>query len=46
MSDVDAFSFLVFDTVNPRYNDSICPKDVAIKMNFLLYRILNEQIDM
>ena len=22
------------------------PKDVAIKMNLLLYRILNEQIDM
>ena len=22
------------------------PKDIAIQMNFLLYRILNEQIDM
>ena len=33
-------------TVNPGYNDSICTKDVAIKMNLLLYRILNEQIDM
>ena len=32
-------------TVNPRYNDSI-PKDVPIKMSLLLYRILNEQIDM
>ena len=29
-------------TGNPRYNDSIFPKDVAIKMNLLLYRILNE----
>ena len=35
------------NTVNPRYNDSICTKKrVAIKMNLLLYRILHEQIDM
>ena len=33
-------------TVNPRFDDSIVPKDVAIKMNSLLYRILNEQVDM
>ena len=32
----------ILNTVNPRYNDNI----VAIKMNLLLYRILNEQIDM
>ena len=31
-------------TLSPRYNDST--KDVAIKMNLLLYRILNEQIEM
>ena len=28
--------------INPRF----VPKDVADKMNLLLYRILNEQIDM
>ena len=33
-------------TVNSRYNDIICNQDVAIKINLLLYRILNEQIDM
>ena len=26
----------IHGTVNPRYNDSICYKDVAIKMNLLL----------
>ena len=36
----------IVTTVKPRYNDSICSKDVAIKMNLLLHRILNEQIDM
>ena len=34
------------NTVNPRYTTAIVPKDVAIKMNLLLYRKLNEQIDM
>ena len=29
-------------TGNPRYNDNIFYKDVAIKMNLLLYRTLNE----
>ena len=37
------FLIFFFTTVNPRYNDS---KEVAIKMNLLLYRILTEQIDM
>ena len=32
-------------TVNPRYNDTFVPKDVAIKMNLLLYKVFNEQID-
>ena len=40
------FFVVKFTTVNPRHNDSIVPKDVAIKINLLLYRILNEQIDM
>ena len=31
-------------TVNPHYNDSICSQ--SCKMNLLLCRILNEQIDM
>ena len=37
---------ILSSTVIPHYNDSIFPKDVAIKLNLLLYRILNEQIDM
>ena len=32
--------------VSPRYSDSICSLDVAIKINLLLYRILNGQSDM
>ena len=34
------------NTVNPFYDDwAFVPKGVVIKMNLLLYRILNEQID-
>ena len=33
-------------TVNPRYNDIICSQRFAIKLNLLLYRILNEYIGM
>ena len=45
----EAFAFasciLPYPTsVNPRYN-AFVPKEVAIKMNLLLYRILKEQID-
>ena len=29
-------------TVNPSYDYTFVPKDVAIKMNLVLYRILNE----
>ena len=32
--------------MNPHCNDSINPKDIAIEMILLLYRILNEQIGM
>ena len=34
------------DTVNLVRMIAFVPKDVAIKMNLLLYRIRNEQIDM
>ena len=36
----------ISDTVNPRYNETLVPKNVAIKMNLLLYKMLHEQIDM
>ena len=39
-------SLRVANTVSPRYKDTIVPKDVAIKMNLLLLRILNELNDM
>ena len=33
-------------TLNPRYNNNICSKDVVIKINLLLYRIRNGQNNM
>ena len=45
--EIKAFSIYTCAIIEiPRYNDSVFPKDVAIKMNLLLYRILNEQIEM
>ena len=32
--------------MNPHYKTAFVLKDIAIKMNLLLYWILNEQIDM
>ena len=40
----NSFKAASLNTVNPRYKDSIFPKNG--KMNLLLCRILNEQIDM
>ena len=34
------------NTVKPQYNDRFDPKEIAIKMNLLLYKIFNEQIDL
>ena len=43
---VDAWTHMSDGTVNSPTTTAFIPKYVAIKMNMLLYRILNEQIDM